>query len=119
MFYLFTKLLYRRPRPQKIEIVRRDPTRITLPEWRSQPELIKRARAALDSPDVRSMLDVMANSTPAHNMARLDLPMETRAVLQAQTEGYMAALHDFELLGVFVPPEKHLEATFAPPEQID
>ena len=106
-----------RPSP-RVQIVRRDISRVTMDEWRKNGDNAKLAAKYVNNPEVRMMLDVLRCSGSPHNsMLGLEAPMEARAAWQSRTEGYTAALNDFELLAVPVRHEEQIEATYEPAEE--
>lgn len=111
----FLKRLLAR-REVRIVVVRRDPCRLTLAEWRSQTGMVKAAQLMLANADLRAMLDVLMNASPAHDVYAPDLPADVRSVILARAEGYLLALNDLESLGRFQKPAEPLEETFEPPE---
>lgn len=96
-------------------MVYREVSRLTLEEWRSDPELVKLASKTLAEPFVRTMLDVLRNSHIGRYGAS-NMSMEGRAIHQAQIEGYNTALNNFEVLGIATKVVAHLESTFERPE---
>jgi len=103
--------------PRQVLIVHRDISRVTLNEWRSNPEMTKLAAKYVNDREVRMMLDVLrCSASPANAMLRLEADLDTRAVWQARTEGYMGALNDFESLAELAKEPVEVEATYEPPE---
>ncbi len=74
------------------------------------------AQKTLAEPNVRLLLDVLRNSSPA-NEVMFERDLGVRAVKQAQIEGYMMALNNLESLGVFEQPRPELESEFRDPAQ--
>jgi hypothetical protein len=91
------------PKPQ-IRIIERDACRLTLAEWRSDVELIKKAYAVLHNSDLIKMLDVLRQEafTRSLNLGTDDL---ARGINGAQIEGYTSALNDLQSMGVVIPIE--------------
>ena len=115
MFQRLAKLFHRPP--VRVVIVHRDISRITLDQWRSNPDTVKMASKHTNNPEVRQMIDVLRCSAAPHNaLLPLEATMEARGVWQARIEGYNAALNDFESLGVLVKTNEAVEATYEPPE---
>ena len=103
----------------RFDLVRRDPLRIRMDEWRKTPDLVADARSVLSDLRVRRMLDCLRNEHLGFNSLPLDTPEPVCTALHRQAEGYHAALNNFEALAVFQEPAKELTATFEPDEQID
>ena len=101
-------------RPPVFQVVRRDPCRIRMEEWRSTPDLVKLAGAALSDPIMRQLVDVLRNEHLANDCCPGLIPIEQRAILQARAEGYSICLNNLESLAVFQKPQEQLEATFEP-----
>jgi len=81
----------------KIQVVRRDPFRLTPDEWRSDPTLCSLATKTLAIPEVRMMLDTLRNA--AHGwVMNPAMPFEERAIRASVNEGYMICLTEFEKL---------------------
>ena len=98
-----------------MKVVYREVSRLTVDEWRSDPELVRMAAKVLSEPAIRNMLDVLRNS----HLARYGTPgmtMEGRAIHQAQIEGYNTALNNFEALAIELKKHVELESTFEPME---
>jgi hypothetical protein len=104
-----------RHREVRIQIVTRDPLRLTMEEWRSQPDLVKLAKGVIVQPEVRQMLDVLRTSHLATYTGVGTL--EQRALHLSRCEGYNLALANFEALAMFEKPKEELEATFEPQEE--
>lgn len=98
-------------RPKQVEIIRRDPLRLTVEEFRSDKSLTNAALRMLHDPAVRQMLDTLHASHVRRYAATGTA--EERAFHLSRCEGYQAALNDFESLGRFEEPRKPLEADFA------
>ena len=102
---------------KKLVIVRRDPSRLTLEEWRGSGVLVKMARKYLENPEFRLMMDVLRNSSYLNYSLAAGMPMEERAFMQARGEGYCACLSNLEALGDYIVPKDSMEATFELPEE--
>lgn len=109
---LFQKLF---PAAQ-VQIIYRESSTLTVAQWRTVPDMVKRAQAVLGLPDMKAMLDACKNSRVG--LYALDgMPdITVRAIAQAQCEGYAAALNDIYLLGQFKRPDEQLRETFEPLE---
>jgi len=82
----------------KVVIVKRDASRLTLQEWRSDPNLVRAAKKILDSSDFRIMLDIVRNENPVNQVFVGKVTMEERGIHQAYCEGYSVALNTLERL---------------------
>lgn len=97
---LFRKL-FRHPEPSvrtKVVIVKRDASRLSLAEWRADPNLVRAAKKILDSSDFRIMLDIVRNENPINQVFVGKVSMEDRGIHQAYCEGYSVALNTLERL---------------------
>lgn len=101
---------------KRIEVVRRESTVLRLDEWRSQPELVALADAVWKDEDFRLMLQVVQNGSPANSPVVLS-SIEARAIHQARTEGYHAALFNLSVMRIPNDKIEELEATYEPEEQ--
>lgn len=111
MFNLFG----RRRATRRIEVIQRDPCRLTVTEWRSDPVLVQQAQKILANPEFRQLLDVIERSSPAR--WELDVQAahsESRIALQSIIQGYMLAITNLESLGHFQPKGELPEETFEP-----
>jgi hypothetical protein len=100
-------------RTKKVQIIKRDPLRITMSEWRSSQELTRLAQSVLQDRSVRQMLDILHHNQMGKWAISPTVSLEERAVRSALCEGYVLALNDFENLAVYQKPAKEIEATFA------
>jgi hypothetical protein len=109
----------RRRVERRVEIVRleREPSRLTVAEWRSDRAWVASAAAVLRQPQLRQMLDAVGNSSPAFEVLPLDAGVNARLVQQARAEGYTMALANFEALGTEVARQEPVQARFEPPVQ--
>ncbi len=112
----FLKFLFRR-HPMRIVVIHRDQSRLTIGEWRSQPEMVKKAMDMLANPDLRAMIDVLVTCSPANDVYPLDVTLDVRAVIHARCEGYAMALSNLESLGIWNEPKVEISETFEPPEK--
>lgn len=85
-------------------------------EWRSDPELCRKAELALKDPIIRQMLDVIRCNHISQNVFPNTVGTEIRAFFQAKGEGYTLCLNDFEALAVHSKPVEPIEATFGADE---
>jgi hypothetical protein len=101
-------------------VIRRDPTRITLDEWRSDLASVKLARKFLDDPEFRLMVDVLRTSHLVNYVMDMrGVAIEDRAAMQARGEGYTMCLINLEALGDFRKPKQEIEPTFEEEERPD
>lgn len=109
MFSLMARL-FRHPR--QIQIIKRDPCRLTLEEWRSSPELVLQAQKYLNDPGFRIMLDVLDMENPIGISNFAHIPIEERAIMQARCEGYRMAISTLESMGKPTTRTERVVATF-------
>lgn len=112
MFRLFNPLR-RKPSKIRLQIISRDPFRVTMDEWRKSEECCRAAQLALANPTIRQMADILRTSHLANWALPPETSIEHRAIHAAKCEGYGLALNDFEALAVFVKPSEQIEATFS------
>lgn len=108
-------LLRPKPKPQvRIQIVHRDPFRISMREWRQSEECCRAAQLALANPTVRQMVDILRSAHLGNWALSPDTSIEKRAIHAAKCEGYGLALNDLEALAVFDQPMETVPSTFEP-----
>lgn len=95
----------------QVTLIEREPFKLTLTEWRSNPDMAAQAAKVLANPTMKFMLQVLYNSSPAWETL-LAPTMEDRAAQQARIEGYAQALANIEAMAVYERPMEHLEQTF-------
>jgi hypothetical protein len=89
---------------------------MTIPHWRSVPDLVKKAQLILAMDDVQIMLDVCRRNL-IDNLQPVESPDQyNRAVGQALAQGYAAALNDLQSLAVYQETPEPLKETFEPEE---
>ena len=94
----------------KVVLLNREVANLRIAEWRADPALCAKALAVLANPDLRLMLEVIANDHPAHYILRDDTPVEQRAIYQGRGEGYTLALANLRSLArQEMPPESIVE----------
>ena len=103
-----------RKRPIRVEVLRRDESKLRLAEWQSDPALCVLASKVLANPDLQLMLSVMRNEHPAHTALRLGVPADDRLVHQARTEGYEMFFANLEALARNTTPPPQPESVFEP-----
>jgi hypothetical protein len=100
-----------------VEVIRRDPLRLRLHEFRSNKNLVSSAQKMMAMPEFRLMLDVLMNEHPL-NFVLAASTTEERAAQQARGEGYTIAIRNLEAMAdlqqivslgepEFLPEEKH------------
>ncbi len=110
---------WRLKRQRKLEIIRRELCRLTVPEWRADPGWVGTAASVLSDPRLKQMLDVVGNSSPAFEVLPLGAGAQERIVQQARGEGYTMALANLEALGVGQALQTPMEATFEEPQRME
>ena len=108
--------LFRR-QPRKLILIRRFSSRVRLHEYRAEQTLVTAARKFLTDPEFSVIVDVLRNENPSNWIQMNNVPIEQRAIIQAQIEGYTMCISNLESMGVFVTPKVELEATFEAPEE--
>lgn len=108
---------WKKPSTTVVKVVNRDRSQLRLAEWQRDASRTSLAVNVLSDPDVRLMLDVVANEHPSSNVLSDDVNPNVRLVHQARGEGYTMALSNLEALAQFRKPQEALEATFEPPEE--
>jgi len=103
------------PVENRVRILEREPFKVTIDEWRSDPQLCAQAAAALKSPILTQMLQTLQNSHPAFNVLSSSNPHDCTAH-QKRCEGYTMALSDFELMASYIVPQKAIEPEFGEEE---
>lgn len=101
-----------------VRIIQRDPFRVRMADWRSNKDLVKMAHEVLRDQRVRQMLDCLRNEHIAFYSLPLNVEPGQCAALFRQSEGYQAALNNFEALGTILEETPQLEATFSPEESL-
>ena len=104
----------RKPEPKvQIQLLRREPCRLTVMQWRSTPDLVKIASRCLHDHEFRSLLDVLEFNHPGNVSLPLSAESHMRAFWQARCEGYTAAISDLKSLAEHYKPTEDLPpATF-------
>lgn len=116
MIKFLRKLFSRRP-VVKLHIIERERSRLTAAEFKSQKDLVARARNVLDNADVKMLMDICRNESPANMVYSEQVPSEWRATVHARIEGYHMALNTIESLGLWEEPKKEVgDPTFDAPE---
>jgi len=116
MLAFLKSIFSRRPDPGLV-VIKRDPFRLTIDEWRSSPELCKQAAMALGNPVVRQMVDCLRTSHLAFYSTSGHSTAEERAERFSMAEGYGIALNNLEALAHYEPLKQPLEETFEPPDR--
>src|SRR5689334_11385532 len=101
-----------KPRQVRVEVIKRDPLRLSMDEFRSDPELLKKAQAALRDPTIRQMLDCIH----LNHIGRWQFPRSMEGELRTRfadmAVGYTMAMNDFESLGVAIPVQQEVPITY-------
>jgi hypothetical protein len=100
----------------KVIVIQRDPSRLRLHEWRSDPALVKQA-GFIRTSEFRLALDVLRNEHPAFNVLADDASVSAQVTQQRRGEGYTMALANLEALAMYQPITPPLEATFEPEQE--
>ncbi len=107
--------LFQRKFSSKIQLLSREPFKLTLPEFRSDKNLCSMASRVTGNTDFRLMLQVLYNSSPAWDVM-INAKPDERMVKQAQIEGYTMALANLESMSKHEAIIKsHVEETYEPP----
>jgi hypothetical protein len=104
-------------RQSKIVVIKREANKLSLGEFRSDPNLTGLAARFLRDSDFKLMLDVLRNEHPGWLVLSESVPPEVRAVIQARAEGYTMALANLEAMGVFRESPEQIVATFEAEEE--
>ena len=91
---------FTKPPIRRIEIVRRDITRVRLSEWRADAGLCATGGRVLMDASVQLMIQVLRNENPSSWALPPGSSLETRACYQAMIEGYTMALSNLEAMAV-------------------
>jgi hypothetical protein len=102
----------------KLQIIQRDPSRITLEEWKSDKTLCTEARKCLENPILQRLLDVVRNAHPSWQVLNYAGTVEERAFRQAQAEGYTMCIATLLSLAEYEQPKEQLEADFSQSDEI-
>lgn len=103
--------------PTKIEILRRDISKLRLNEFQSDEALTTKAAVALSDQWVSLMMQVARNESPANYCLNMNATQEERAAYQSKIEGYNMALANLEAMGVSRKISALQEPTFETEEQ--
>src|SRR5262245_36722891 len=85
-------------KPVRLEVIRKDESKLRLSEWQSDPALCSLAIRILANPDLQLMLSVMRNEHPHRVALRLGCSPDDRVVMQARAEGYEMFFANLEAL---------------------
>lgn len=99
-------------RQKRIQVIRREETKITLAEWRADYDLVKLARSVWINPDFRLMMACLRNENPAFGVLPDDAPPTRSIALQRRAEGYIMALSNLEAMATLEQKTESLEPTF-------
>lgn len=100
----------------RIQVVRS--TALRVEDWRQSPELVTYAAKLLNTPEFRTLLDVLRNESPANfGFPVTGVSAEDRITYAGRIEGYNQAMNLIESLGTPGIQRARLEATFEPETQ--
>lgn len=88
---------------------------MTIHQWRSDPELVKRAAAFLNDPLFAEMLNALATRSVVAAQP-LGASPDDKATILGEAIGYRACLDTIRSLGVQLVSRPEPESTFEPPE---
>jgi hypothetical protein len=103
-----------RKKPIRLEVVRREESKLRLADWQRDPQLCSLAAKVLANADLQLMLSVLKNEHPARIALRLGVPTDDRVVMQARSEGYEMFLSNLEAMGISRVPDEPIESAFEP-----
>lgn len=103
-------------KPIRVEVVRRDESKLRLLEWNQDDRLCHLGAKMLANPDLQLMLSVLKNEHPSKTVLHYGTNLDVRAVWQARSEGYEMCLANLEALGTSVKPIPLPEPMFAAEE---
>jgi len=106
-----------KPKSLKIELVRRDTSKLRLHEFQADEALTSKAAIALSDQWVSLMLQVARNESPANYCLNMSATTEERAAYQSKIEGYNMALANLEAMVVSRKIQVLQEPTFEAEEQ--
>lgn len=101
-------------KPIRLQVVRRDESKLRLTEWQMDGQLCAMAAKVLIDPNVQLMLSLMRNEHPSKHILPLGSSMDDRVVHQARAEGYEMALATLERMAVNLAPVPFPDAAFEP-----
>jgi hypothetical protein len=111
------KRLFKQRLETRVQIIARDPLRLTVEEFQADKNLAHLAAKTLSDPMVRQMLDTLRASHPQNAMVVNVSDAQARSIHLGRIEGYGMALNDFEALGKHKVPLPTLEAEFKEEEE--
>jgi hypothetical protein len=111
------KRLFKQRLETRVQIIARDPLRLTVEEFQADKNLAHLAAKTLSDPMVRQMLDTLRASHPQNAMVVNVSDAQARSIHLGRIEGYGMALNDFEALGKHKVPLEPLEAEFKDEEE--
>lgn len=105
------------PKPLNIRIKVRPSRQLRLEEWQASEFLVSEGKRLLSDTAFQVALDVLRNESPVnYGLPDLGVQPTDRIAHQSKTEGYHLALNNIEALATFKVAQRHVEATFEPPE---
>jgi hypothetical protein len=105
---------FRRWRAIRVEVLKRDPLRITIDEFKKDPGLVHSAAKALKDPVVRQMLDVLWFDAFIRSAPSVCEPTAIRLSHADMAAGCRLCLGNMESLGKPFENPKEAEANYAP-----
>jgi hypothetical protein len=106
-----------KPVSTRVEILKRDASKLRLSEFQADEALTSKAGVALADQYVSLMMQVARNESPALYCLRIDATVEERAAYQSKIEGYNMALANLEAMAVHRKFVQTGEPTFESEEQ--
>lgn len=106
-----------KPKSLKVEVIKRDITKLRLIEFQSDEVLTSKAAIALSDQWVSLMMQVAHNESPANYCLNMSATQEERAAYQSKIEGYNMALANLEAMGIHRKIAQLHEPTFEAEEQ--
>lgn len=101
-----------KPKPIRLEVVRRLESKLRLADWQSDPALCAATRKLLADPNVQLILAVLRNEHPARTALPYGVSIEDRMVLQARSEGYEMVFSNLEAMTMAKVAQEPPEAVF-------
>lgn len=102
--------------PVKVEVIRRESTKLTLAEWQLDKTLTNAAASWQNNDFYRLALQVLKNEHLGQVVYGPNMPLELRALHQARCEGYTMAIANLEAMATFKEIVQLPEPDFKPEE---
>lgn len=87
---------------------------MTINEWRSNPELVKKASVLLRDPFVALLLETVSLDIEAGYHTLIGSSPDDKAMVLGSVLGHRDCLEKIRRMGVLLPATRDVEATFAP-----